>query len=73
MRPFRSRLMAAIVTAIVAVGLFGSVANADDISIAANSAAPSAGLHLSGTGIAFPEDPWWLPSPSFPEDPWPGI
>jgi hypothetical protein len=59
MRPFRSRVIAAIVLAILVLGLLGTVANAVDIP-AAN---------------AFPEDPWdgaGRPT-DFPEDPWPGL
>jgi hypothetical protein len=43
MRPFRSRVMAAIVFAILILGLFGSVANAGQIG---------------GRAEFFPEDPW---------------
>ena len=59
MRPFRSRVMAAIVFAILVLGLLGTVANAVDI--------PSAN--------SFPEDPWdGAGQPTgFPEDPWLGL
>jgi hypothetical protein len=60
MRPFRSRVMAAIVFAILVLGLLGTAARAADIP----------------DPNAFPEDPWDGPSapPSaFPEDPWPGL
>ena len=60
MRPFRSRVMAAIVFAIVLLGLLGTVANA-------------AGIPDKN---AFPEDPWdgaSVAQPDFPEDPWPGL
>jgi hypothetical protein len=57
MRPFRSRVMAAIVFAILLVGLLGSVANAAEIRPEPN---------------CFPEDPW-PGLLSFPEDPWPGL
>ncbi len=60
MRPFRSRVMAALVAAILMLGLLGSVANAGEI--------PSS--------CTFPEDPWNGPAvqnTSFPEDPWPGL
>ena len=60
MRPFRSRVMAAIVFAILLLGLVGTVANAADI--------PSR--------TAFPEDPWdsaGVAPTDFPEDPWPGF
>ena len=59
MRPFRSRVMAAIVFAILVLGLLGTVANAVDIP----------------TVNAFPEDPWdgaGRPA-DIPEDPWPGL
>jgi hypothetical protein len=52
--------MAAIVFAILVLGLLGTVANAAEIP----------------DRNAFPEDPWDGPSvaPSdFPEDPWPGL
>jgi hypothetical protein len=53
--------MAAIVFAILLLGLLGSVANAADVP----------------TGPAvFPEDPWDSAGalvPNFPEDPWPGL
>jgi hypothetical protein len=58
MRPFRSRAMAAIVLAILLLGMLGSVANAAQISDRPN---------------CFPEDPWPTlgHGRSFPEDPWP--
>jgi hypothetical protein len=56
MRPFRSRVVAAIVFAILVLGMLGTVANA----------AP-----IPGTTDCFPEDPWPTLSNSFPEDPWP--
>ncbi len=55
MRPFRSRALAAIVLAILVLGMLGSVANAGQI--------PST--------TSFPEDPWRSQTNSFPEDPWP--
>jgi hypothetical protein len=71
MRPFRSRAMAAIVTAVLFLGLLGSVAQADEI--------PTTGFpEGAGDGfvpaVGFPEDPWpgLGPMASFPEDPWPG-
>lgn len=60
MRPFRSRLVAAFVFAILLLGLLGNAAKAVDI--------PS-------TTTIFPEDPWdgaAIPC-TFPEDPWPGL
>jgi len=71
MRPFRSRAMAAIVFAILLLGLLGSVANAADI--------PPRTIFpedpWDGASVpAFPEDPWDAASiPVFPEDPWPGL
>ena len=67
MRPFRSRAMAAIVFAVLMLGMLGSVANAASIHSMPNN---------------FPEDPWpaftnKFPGDlgpgvqSFPEDPWP--
>jgi hypothetical protein len=56
MRPFRSRAMAAIVFAVLIVGMLGSVANAASIQSRPNS---------------FPEDPWQAFTNRFPEDPWP--
>jgi len=52
--------MAAIVFAILLLGLLGTVANAADIP----------------TRTAFPEDPWdsaGVAPTDFPEDPWPGF
>ncbi|TMF81455.1 MAG: hypothetical protein E6I18_02785 [Chloroflexi bacterium] len=60
MRPFRSRLMAAFVFAILLLGLLGNAANAADIPT---------------TTSIFSEDPWdgaTIPL-FFPEDPWPGL
>ena len=60
MRPFRSRVMAAIVFAILVLGLLGTAANAAGI--------PDRNI--------FPEDPWdcaRVGHPDFPEDPWPGL
>jgi len=60
MRPFRSRVMAAIVFTILVLGMLGSIANAADIP----------------TRTAFPEDPWDSaggPASDFPDDPWPGL
>ncbi len=57
MRPFRSRVMAAIVFAILVFGLLGNAANAAGIP----------------DRTAFPEDPWegaGLAPSDFPEDPW---
>jgi len=71
MRPFRSRLLAALVTTILSLGLFGTVAFADDppTTIAPADPIPAVG---APTTTSFPEDPWPLPA-TFPEDPWPGV
>jgi hypothetical protein len=58
MRPFRSRVLAALVMAILSLGVLGSVAFADDTP--------------TTTGC-FPEDPWGIPNTGFPEDPWPSV
>ena len=58
MRPFRSRVMAAIVFAVLIVGMLGSVANAAAIPSRPNN---------------FPEDPWPTLKDNFPEDPWPAF
>lgn len=58
MRPFRSRALAAIVLAILVLGMLGSVAN---------------GAQIPNTTDSFPEDPWASLTNSFnsfPEDPW---
>ncbi|MDQ2913378.1 MAG: hypothetical protein M3T56_08995 [Chloroflexota bacterium] len=57
MRPFRSRVLAAIVFAILVLGLLGTVADAAGIP----------------TRAGFPEDPWGFAGTRhsiFPEDPW---
>jgi hypothetical protein len=56
MRPFRSRVVTAIVFAFLIVGMLGSVANAASTEARPNS---------------FPEDPWPAFTNAFPEDPWP--
>jgi hypothetical protein len=43
MRPFRSRVMAALVMAILVLGMLGTVASA---------------FEIPGLGELFPEDPW---------------
>jgi hypothetical protein len=73
MRPFRLRVVTAIVLAILMLGSLGTVANAGQIPTSSFPEDPWPGL-LSTT--SFPEDPWpglWLPTTSFPEDPWPGL
>jgi hypothetical protein len=73
MRPFRSRLLAALVVAILSLGLFGTVAFADDDPTQAPTIDPAFGITNLGTTMAFPEDPWGLPTLGFPEDPWPDL
>jgi hypothetical protein len=74
MRPFRLRVVTAVVLAILMLGSLGSVANASPVPISSFPDDPWPGLWVPPT--AFPEDPWpglWLPPTSFPEDPWPGL
>lgn len=69
MRPFRSRVVAALVLAILMLGSLGSPANAGEIPTTSFPEDPWA-VPTSG----FPEDPWpsfSLPMGGFPEDPWP--
>jgi len=69
MRPFRSRVVAATVLAILMLGSLGSLANADEIPTTSFSVDP-----LAVPTTNFPEDPWpslCLPMSGFPEDPWP--
>lgn len=61
MRPFRSRVMAAIIFAILALGLFGSVANAAGPVTNGFPEDPWPGLSST------------IPTDQFPEDPWPGL
>jgi disulfide bond formation protein DsbB len=73
MRPFRLRVVAAIVLAILMLGSLGTVANAGQIPTSSFPEDPWPGLRIP---TSFPEDPWpglWLPTTSFPEDPWPGL
>jgi hypothetical protein len=73
MRPFRLRVVTAIVLAILMLGSFGTVANAGQIPTSSFPEDPWPGLRVP---TSFPEDPWpglWLPTTSFPEDPWPGL
>jgi hypothetical protein len=71
MRPFRSRLLAALVVAILSLGLFGTVAFADDDPTRGFTLDPAFSITNLGTTTAFPEDPWGVPTTGFPEDPWP--
>ena len=74
MRPFRSRVLAAMVMAVLFLGLVGSVARADEIPTTNLPKDPSGAATVPAT--SFPEDPWpglSLPMSSFPEDPWPDL
>ena len=74
MRPFRSRVLAAMVMAVLFLGLVGSVARADEIPTTNFSENPP-GVATAPT-TSFPEDPWPglnAPMNSFPEDPWPDL
>ena len=74
MRPFRSRVLAAMVMALLFLGLVGSVARADEIPTTNFSDDPSGIATVPAT--SFPEDPWpglKLPTTGFPEDPWPDL
>jgi hypothetical protein len=73
MRPFRLRVVTAIVLAILMLGSLGTVANAGQIPTSSFPEDPWPRLRIP---TIFPEDPWpglWLPTTSFPEDPWPGL
>jgi hypothetical protein len=73
MRPFRLRVVTAIVLAILMLGSLGTVANAGQIPTSSFPEDPWPGLRIP---TSFPEDPWpglWLPTTSFPEEPWPGL
>ena len=59
MRPFRSRVLAAMVMAVLYLGLVGSVARADEI--------PTTNFPED------PWDRPTVPTLSFPEDPWPDL
>jgi hypothetical protein len=56
MRPFRSRVVAAIVLAILMLGSLGSLANAADIPTTSFPEDPWPSLCIPMSG--FPEDPW---------------
>jgi hypothetical protein len=73
MRPFRSRVLAALVMATVLLGLLGTIANADDLPTQAAPTDPTFGIVADPSTTAFPEDPWGLPTLGFPEDPWPNL
>ncbi|HYV23482.1 MAG TPA: hypothetical protein VEN31_12600 [Candidatus Bathyarchaeia archaeon] len=73
MRPFRSRVLAALVTTILSLGVLGTVAFADDTPTTDLTVEPSPSLVESVPTTAWPEDPWDLPTIGFPEDPWPDL
>jgi hypothetical protein len=56
MRPFRSRVMAAIVLAVLLLGVLGSVADAAGVTNRSFPEDPWPGL--SNGHRSFPEDPW---------------
>jgi hypothetical protein len=72
MRPFRSRVLTAVVMAILCLGLLGTVAFADEVPTTNLSVDPAPSLSY-GIATSFPEDPWGLPTLGFPEDPWPDL
>jgi hypothetical protein len=74
MRPFRSRVLAAMVMAVLFLGLVGSVARADEIPTTSFPEDPWD--RATVPTMSFPEDPWpglKLPTTGFPEDPWPDL
>ena len=75
MRPFRSRVLAAMVMAVLFLGLVGSVARADEVPTTSFPEDPWDRATTVPT-MSFPEDPWpglSVPMNSFPEDPWPDL
>jgi len=79
MRPFRLRILTALVMAVLCLGLLGTVASADELPTTDLTVAPAPSPLVGATTTAFPEDPWGLPTlgplPTlgFPEDPWPDL
>jgi len=74
MRPFRSRVLAAMVMAVLFLGLVGSVARADEIPTTNFPEDPWD--RPTVPTLSFPEDPWpglSVPMINFPEDPWPDL
>ena len=74
MRRFRSRVVTAIVLAILMLGLLGGVANAREIPTTSFPEDPWD--RAAVPTMSFPEDPWpglSVPMSSFPEDPWPDL
>ncbi|TMD53149.1 MAG: hypothetical protein E6I83_07590 [Chloroflexi bacterium] len=72
MRPFRSRVLTALVMAILSLGLLGTVAFADEIPTQTLVVDPAPTV-IEVPATVFPEDPWGLPTLGFPEDPWPDL
>jgi hypothetical protein len=72
MRPFRSRVLTALVTAILSLALLGTVAFADEIPTQTPVVDPAPSV-IDIPAATFPEDPWGLPTVGFPEDPWPDL
>jgi hypothetical protein len=73
MRLVRSRIVAALVLAILIFGSLGTSANAGHVQI--NNSFPDDPWPGLGS-TSFPEAAWpniLLPTSSFPEDPWPGL
>jgi len=79
MRPFRSRVLTALVMAILSLGLLGTVAFADDptqtvlVDPAPSVIVDPAPSVIDVPATTFPKDPWGLPTLGFPEDPWPDL
>ena len=71
MRPFRLRVVTAIVLATLMLGSLGGVANAGQIPTSSFPEDPWGRAAVPTT--SFPEDPWGIsvPTGGFPEDPWP--
>ena len=72
MRPFRSRVLTALVMTILSIGLLGTVAFADEIPTQTPVVDPLPSV-IDIPATTFPEDPWGLPTVGFPEDPWPDL
>jgi hypothetical protein len=73
MRPFRLRVVTALVLAVLMLGSLASVANAGEIFSSRFVLAP---WNAQPVPTSFPEDPWPVQSvtpTSFPEDPWPAF
>jgi hypothetical protein len=72
MRRFRLRVVTAVVLAVLMLGSFATVANADEFSRGGFVLAP---FSAQPVPTSFPEDPWPVASAptAFPEDPWPAL